>query len=340
VDTELASAVLLRAIDDAPDGILVVDRDGVIAFANPCAEALFGYGAGGLTGRSVDELVPDSLQGTHAAHRAAYMDHPRARAMGTGLDLHGRTAAGDEFPVEISLSPVGPSAEEGVVAIVRDVTDRRAADAELQRAFSELALIDDRERIARDLHDTVIQRLFAIGLSLQAGLGRTEDEGTRDRLELAIDEIDATIHDLRSAIFSLHSRRPTGSGARDEVLALVSEMSRMLAFHPSVRFEGLVDTEITPQVRDELIATLREALTNVAKHAGASRVQVSLSVAEEITLTVVDDGIGLPPNPSVGNGLGNMQSRAQGLGGTCDIEPVESGGTRVAWRVPRPTTSE
>jgi PAS domain S-box-containing protein len=337
VDTELASAVLLRAIDDAPDGILVVDRDGVIAFANPRAEALFEYTHGDLKGRNVDELVPNSLRGSHGAHRASYMEHPRTRAMGSGLDLHGQTAKGEEFPVEISLSPVGPNAEQGVVAIVRDVTDRRAAEAELQRAFSELALIDDRERIARDLHDTVIQRLFAIGLSLQAGLGRTEDDGTRVRLTLAIDEIDATIHDLRSAIFSLHSRRPTGSGARDEVLALVNEMARTLGFHPSVRFEGLVDTEITPNLRDELIASLREALTNVAKHAHASRVQISLAVADDIAFTVVDDGVGIPEQPKAGHGLGNMRSRSEALGGTCEIRPVESGGTRVAWRVPRPS---
>ena len=337
MDTELASAVLLRAIDDAPDGILVVDRDGVVAFANPRAEALFGYSPGDLNGKNVDELVPDASRGSHAAHRASYMKHPRARAMGTGLDLHGQTAKGERFPVEISLSPVGPNAEQGVVAIVRDVTDRRAAEAELQRAFSELALIDDRERIARDLHDTVIQRLFAIGLSLQAGLGRTEDDGTRERLTLAIDEIDATIHDLRSAIFSLHSRRPTGSGARDEVLALVNEMARILGFHPSVRFEGLVDTEVTPHLRDELIASLREALTNVAKHAQASRVQVSLTVADDIAFTVTDDGVGIPTHPNAGHGLGNMRNRAEALGGTCVIEPVENGGTRVAWRVPRPS---
>jgi PAS domain S-box-containing protein len=337
VDAQLASAVLLRAIDDAPDGILVVDRDGVIAFANPRAEALFGYSRGDLKGRNVDELVPDSVRGPHRAHRASYMEHPRTRAMGTGLDLHGQTAKGEQFPVEISLSPVGPNAEQGVVAIVRDVTDRRAAEAELQRAFSELALIDDRERIARDLHDTVIQRLFAIGLSLQAGLGRTEDEGTRERLTLAIDEIDATIHDLRSAIFSLHSRRPAGSGARDEVLALINEMARTLGFHPSVRFEGLVDTEITPHLRDELIASLREALTNVAKHAQASRVQVLLAVADDIAFMVVDDGVGIPANPGPGHGLGNMLGRAEALGGSCEIARFQNGGTRVSWHVPRPS---
>jgi signal transduction histidine kinase len=104
-----------------------------------------------------------------------------------------------------------------------------------------------------------------------------------------------------------------------------------------VRFEGLVDTEITPNLRDELIASLREALTNVAKHAHASRVQISLAVADDIAFTVVDDGVGIPEQPKAGHGLGNMRSRAEALGGTCEIRPVENGGTQVAWRVPRPS---
>ena len=270
-----------------------------------------------------------------AAHRNEYVTHPRTRPMGTGLELHGRHRTGDEFPVEISLSAVSTERSAGVIAIVRDVTTWRAADEALQRVFSELTLSEDRERIARDLHDTVIQRLFAIGLSLQGGLTRTDDEPTRVRIEGAIDEIDTAIRDLRSAIFSLHTRRAVGTGVRDEVLTLASETARALGFQPSVRFDGLVDAEITDTVRAELIPSLREALTNIVKHAGAKRVAVSVTVADEIVLTVTDDGIGITDAASGGGrGLGNMAKRAEALGGSCTIRPGETAGTVVEWRCP------
>jgi PAS domain S-box-containing protein len=326
--------VLLRAIESAPDGIIVVGADGNIVFANSMAERLFGYETGDLAGRNVDELIPDSLRAGHAAHRKNYMQHPRTRPMGTGLDLHGRRRSGEEFPVEISLSAVTTERSTEVIAIVRDVTARRAADEALQRAFSELTLSEDRERIARDLHDTVIQRLFAIGLSLQGGLTRTEDEATRTRIEGAIDEIDTAIRDLRSAIFSLHTRRAVGTGVRDEVVALATETARALGFQPAVRFEGLVDAEVTDDVREQLIPSVREALTNVVKHAQATRVSVSLSVTDEIVLIVTDNGVGMREADSGGRGLGNMAERAEALGGTCTLRAGESGGTVLEWRVP------
>jgi PAS domain S-box-containing protein len=339
VTDDLAGAinpsVLLRAIDDAPDGIFVVDRDGAIVFANPRAESIFGYGIGELNGVNVDALVPDSVRPGHANLRAGYMANPHARPMGSSLDLRGRRADGEEFPVEISLSPVGADAEEGVIAIVRDVSARRKADEALQHAFSELALVDDRERIARDLHDTVIQRLFAIGLSLQAGLGRASDDGTRERLTQAIDEIDATIHDLRSAIFSLHARRATGTSTRDEVLALIDEMEPTLGFRPSVRFDGLVDAEITATIREQLLPSLRESLTNVAKHAHAARVEIAVTVGDDVVMTVRDNGVGGATARAGGHGVANIAERARSLGGTCDLDAPNGGGTLVTWRVPR-----
>jgi PAS domain S-box-containing protein len=298
------------------------------------AEQLFEYEGDGLAGHHVDDLIPDRLRAGHAAHREQYMHHPRTRPMGTGLDLRGRRRSGEEFPVEISLSAVTTEQLTGVIAIVRDVTARRAADEQLQRAFSELTLSEDRERIARDLHDTVIQRLFAIGLSLQGGLTRTDDEATRVRIEGAIDEIDTAIRDLRSAIFSLHARRAVWTGVRDEVLALTSETARALGFQPSVRFDGLVDAEITDLVRAQLIPSLREALTNIVKHAQATRVSVSLTVTDQISLTVSDNGIGIADVVSGGRGLGNMAERAEALGGACEVRAGESGGTVVDWRVP------
>jgi PAS domain S-box-containing protein len=333
----LAGELLTSVVNAAPDGILVVDTEGVIQLANPMAERLFGYERGELTGVSVDVLLPERLRSGHAAHRAGYVAHPRTRAMGSGLDLRARRKSGDEIPVEIALSPVGHGPETHVIAIVRDVTERRAAAEELMTAHEQLALVDDRERIARDLHDTVIQRLFAVGLSLQAALSRTEDPALAERIHTAIDEIDATIRDIRTAIFSLHSRRATASGFRDLILSTAREAGRALGFDPHVEFDGPVESATDARIREQLIPTLREALSNVVKHANARRVSVAVRVLDDaIVLEVIDDGVGLrASNGAGGRGLGNMSERAVALGGRCEIRAGTDGGTHVVWRAPR-----
>ena len=300
--SDMTDAALRTAVDAAPDGILVVDEAGKIIFVNPMAEQLFEYERDELVGESVDRLLPDAARGTHAARRAAYMDRPRPRPMGSGLELLGRQRSGTVFPVEISLSPVRSGGQSLVIAVVRDVTDRREADEELTRAREALSLGDERERIARDLHDTVIQRMFAVGLSLQAIVTRAGDDPALERINQAIDDIDETIRDLRSTIFALHSRRAGTAGVRDAVIA---------------------------------ISTLREALSNVARHAHATRTEVEVSIQNGfLALCVRDNGAGLGDQPEAGNGLANISDRAQELGGTCSLTSPGSGGTIVEWRVP------
>ena len=334
-EPRLADDVLREALDAAPDGIVVVDGDGSIVFVNVMAQQLFGYSEAELRGMSVDELLPENVRGSHAGRRAEYAAHPRTRTMGTGLDLHGRRRSGAEFPVEISLSPLRTDDGLFVVAIVRDVTERRTTDEELQRAHQVLALVDDRERIARDLHDTVIQRLFAVGLSLQSALTRLEPGPALDRIELAVDEIDTTIRDIRSSIFALHTRRPLESSLREDVLVVAREAARALGFEPSIAIDGPVDTVVTEAIREHLLATLREALSNATKHAHASAVDIELSVGGKLLfLRIADDGVGLGDSGE-GNGLRNMAERAITLGGECSVTQRSSaGGTLVEWRVP------
>lgn len=331
----LSDDVLRQALDAAPDGVIVVDETGTIVFVNPMAGRLFEYPQADLLGESVDVLLPDTVRGTHAARRAEYAAHPRARSMGTGLELHGRRRSGEQFPVEISLSPLRTDGGLLVVAIVRDVTERRAADEELHRAHEVLALVEDRERIARDLHDTVIQRLFAVGLSLQAALTRIANDAAAERIQLAVDEIDTTIRDIRSSVFALHTRRPLAMSLRDDVLTIAREAERALGFEPSVAFGGPVDSVATDEIQEHVLATLREALSNVTKHAQASSVRLDLEVeAGQLHLRIEDDGVGIQRS-GVGNGLHNMSERAVALGGSCNIERVSNtGGTRVDWRVP------
>jgi two-component system, NarL family, sensor histidine kinase DevS len=334
-DSTFPAEILRQALDAAPDGIVVVDELGNIAAVNRMVEQLFGYGHDALVGMSVDELLPDALRAAHAGHRAEYVDHPRTRAMGSGLDLLARRRSGADFPVEISLSPLHAADRLFVVAIIRDVTERRGADEELRRVHEELALVDDRERIARDLHDTVIQRLFAVGLSLQGALTRAASDPVAERIQLAVDEIDVTIRDIRSAIFALHARRHTGESARDEITAVVRDAARVLGFEPIVAFDGPTDTVLTGDVREHVLATLREALSNVTKHAHATSVTVEIGVdGSELYLRVLDNGIGFAADGITGgNGVPNMQARAQAFGGRCTIDPAGGGGTQVEWRV-------
>jgi signal transduction histidine kinase len=207
----------------------------------------------------------------------------------------------------------------------------------------ELAVISDRERIARDLHDTVIQRLFATGLSLQgaARLAASNPE-VASRLESAVDDLDLTVKHIRTAIFGLESaRRSTtaGGGLRAQVLALAGEASGSLGFEPRVLFDGPVDSEVSSNAGAELVTVLREALSNAARHAGASSVDVEVVVAgDEVRLVVRDDGRGFDPSSPRDRGLGlrNMRTRAERLGGGLELRSSPDGsGTTLEWRAPR-----
>ncbi len=209
-------------------------------------------------------------------------------------------------------------------------------NARLHVTVQSLALIHDRERIARDLHDTVIQRLFAIGLSLQGTVRLVGDNPeVIDRVEQAVEDLDVTIRHIRSAIFGLSTAADSGDGVRDRVRSLMEETATVLGFEPRVVFDGPVDTMLPEAITADLLATIGEALTNVARHANATRVDVSLTVEDEVVLTVADDGVG-PPGPGTpgGRGLGNMAVRAERHGGTLRVVAGRIGGTILTWRAP------
>ena len=330
----LEPAVLATIVEGAPDGILVVDGSGRIVSVNRHLEELFGYDRDGLLGQPIEILVPDDARSAHAAQRGRYEVHPTARPMGAGLQLEGRRRDGSRLPVEISLSPVETATDRFTVAIVRDVSERVRAEEELRAAREELALLADRERIARDLHDTVLQRIFATGLSLQGTAARV-GAPARERLEAAVAELDTAIREIRTAIFSLHGPSPTGM-LRERVMAVAAEASRVLGFSPTVRFEGAVDTAVSDEAGEAVLSVLREALSNVARHAHATRVEIELSANDGIGLCVADNGAGLSPHArqAGGRGLANMEERAGALGGSCRISPGSTGGTVVRWWAP------
>jgi len=206
-------------------------------------------------------------------------------------------------------------------------------NARLHSKLRELTLFEDRERIARDLHDTVIQRLFATGLGLQGAARLAERPEVQARIHTAVDDLDETIRQIRTTIFALEA--PAGETIRQAVLEVAEDAGRALGFQPSVRFHGPVDAVVAGDLADHLLATVREALSNVVKHAGAHRVDVVLSVDDNIALRVVDDGVGFPEQPSsTGHGLGNMAARAAVYGGTLTTSARPEGGTTLVWTVP------
>ncbi len=197
-----------------------------------------------------------------------------------------------------------------------------------------LVLLEDRDRIARDLHDLVIQRLFATGLGLQGTLRLTRNPEVAQRLSSYVEALDDTIHEIRQAIFSLRSPAQKGRGLRHEVLAILHEAAKVLLFDPVARFEGPVDSAVPPAVAPQLTAVLREALTNIGRHAEASTALVELAVQDRVVrLTVRDDGIGLPEQRT-DSGLTNLARRAEELGGRLHTHPVAPHGTELIWQVP------
>jgi PAS domain S-box-containing protein len=332
-DAGLDDRVIWDVVEAAPDGIVMADRDGKVLLVNQRTEELFGYDRGELLGKSVDVLLPEGLRSAHAAHRSGYAANPRTRSMGAGIELLGRRRDGSEFPVEISLSPVSGSGATAVIATVRDVTDRLAVEAENRRIRHQLLVTEDRERIARDLHDTVIQRLFAAGMTLQGAAARVDDTEVRARVERAVDELDTTIREIRSAIFALQAPPDGGPGLRGELVRLTNELRPALGFSPRLQFDGAVET-IEPAIAENLLPVLREALSNVARHADASEVRVVVEVGDDVRLQVLDDGVGIPDSVVGGNGMGNLNARAEQLGGRCHARRRDGGGTVLEWWVP------
>ncbi|MBO1332919.1 GAF domain-containing sensor histidine kinase [Streptomyces sp. VRA16 Mangrove soil] len=230
------------------------------------------------------------------------------------------------------LTPLVGFAGQATLAL--ELSDRRR-DAE------QMSLLEDRDRIARDLHDLAIQRLFATGMTLQSAQRFVQHPEAAERLMRAVDDLDTTIKIIRSTIFGLRERDapPTGAGLRIRVVRAVEEAARVLGFTPALRMEGLVDVDVPGPVADDVLAVLGEALTNVARHAQASAAEVALVVrGGAVTLSVLDDGVGISTEPDAHrSGLANLAVRADQRDGTVTTEPREGGGTRLVWTVPLDT---
>ncbi|MFK3981028.1 GAF domain-containing protein [Micromonospora sp. NPDC050397] len=237
--------------------------------------------------------------------------------------------------VLIVAHPAGQARQADDVPLLTSFAAQAALALERARAQEErelLVVLEDRERIARDLHDVVIQRLFATGLQLQSTVPLTARAEVGRRINAAVDELDSTIRDIRRAIFEL--RTPMSAALRTEIRDAVDAAAEALGFRPALEISGPVDSAVPDAVRPDLLAVLREALSNAVRHAQATRVTVLVRVDRgRLLLTVTDDGVGAGPD-AARSGLVNMRDRALGHGGEFAVEPGRPRGTEVRWSVP------
>jgi signal transduction histidine kinase len=282
--------------------------------------------------------------------RALALVDEAVRALGDGplvdaVDVQVGDYVASVVPLRVRLAEGGTLVAlfDAEAARLRDVDERELlisfadhASLALDRALAVgdrelLAVLSDRERIARDLHDTVIQRLFAVGMQLQAvALSGGPELG--ERLRASVEDVDNTIRDIRATIFELQAQG--GETLRGDLHALAREYVPILGYSPTVRTSGPLDTVVPDVLREQLLPVLREALSNVARHAHATRVEVEVVIDQDtLRLTVLDDGVGLAGQVHE-SGLRNARDRAHLLGGDLDLTPARPHGLVLHWHAP------
>ncbi len=327
----------------APDAVVVADEHGEIVLVNQQTERMFGYDRSELLGRRVERLLPERFIGRHVGHRAGYMEDPRTREMGVGLELAGRRADGTEFPVDISLSAIEEEGGKLVTAFVRDATERKAQEALHRRDTERRALLghlvsvaeDERQRIAADIHDDSIQAMAAASIRLQILRRRLQGPDELMMLDELANTMDLAIERLRHLLFELRPPALDREGIVPALQLYLRESGTDVAYRLE---EGLQD-EPPPETRVILYRLAQEALTNVRKHARAEHALVLLDQREGgYLLRVSDDGVGFcvdEAEPVPGHlGLAAMRERAELAGGWLRIDSAAGAGTTVECWIP------
>lgn len=345
-----------RIFESAPNGFILVDEQGRLVMVNRMAEQLFGYDRSELIGQPVEVLVPTELRHGHKDHRRGYNRQPHTRAMGANLDLLAMRKDGSRFPVEIGLTPIPTAEGQLIVGSVVDLTARKKAEqeleqyrdhleqmvqektAELQRETEEKTKLEERQRLGRELHDSVSQALYGIGLGVRTALAQLdrEPEKAREALEYVLSLTDSGLTEMRALLFKL---RPQSLENVSLAQALASQLAAL-----KVRFE--LDTRAqTPEEEPALALELKhavfrialEALNNAVKHAHPTCLSLRLEYPDgDLVLEIEDDGAGFDPSRRFPghHGLESMRERAHRLGGSLQIESWPGKGTAVRCRLP------
>jgi signal transduction histidine kinase len=317
---EFADNLVVRAAAGPPGAELIGQRvpaaepmfAAVLTEATPTAFADFTYLVGEET----------AVLGEFGPAHAVPLGPPSAPVGGMLLAL--RNKGGDQFGRE-QLSLLASFADQAGLAL--ELADK-------QRQQRMLDVLADRDRIAGDLHDHVIQRLFAAGMSLQAIVRRIADLSARSRVTRVIGQLDETVREIRTSIFDLHTVHETEFGSlRRRMLDVVGETSTGTGISPSVRITGAIDSLVPESLAEHALAALREGISNAIRHAQATMITITVEAGADLVVEVTDDGIGMPADVAR-SGLHNLERRATMSGGSCTAKSQPAGGMRLTWRVP------
>ncbi|WP_342799913.1 GAF domain-containing sensor histidine kinase [Nocardia sp. No.11] len=307
--------------------------------------AAAGADAAVLVGRHIPVTDSHSAEAFRTGHKVT-ADSPAHNPIFDSVDKFGPVltlplrANGTVTGVLTTVFPAGSqqlgATDQTLMAAYADQAAVALQLAATQRRMRELDVYADRDRIARGLHDHVIQRLFAVGLSLQSTMQRTKTAEVRTRLDETIDDVQAIVQDIRHSIFDLQSNTATDSSSyRKRLHNIITEMTTDTGLRTTVRLAGPV-TVLESPLSDHVEAVLREALSNAVRHAKATTISIELVVRDEVTIEVADDGTGLDPDITRRSGLANLAARAEESGGTFTIRARDGGGTVLRWSAPLP----
>ncbi|ATA29309.1 two-component sensor histidine kinase [Mycobacterium lepraemurium] len=332
--TDAEQAIVLVPADPGGPGNPEVDTLVVSAAVGLPAAAVLGQrvpvrgSTSGAVFESGEPLITDEFRYpiqafTDAGRRPAIVMPLRARDEVVGV-------------IAIARGTKQPPFDESYLDLVRDFATHAAIALVLAAAREDarqLAVLAERERIAHDLHDHVIQRLFAAGMDLQGTLARVRSPEVADRLNRTLDDLQTIIEEIRTTIFALRSPAAVASDFRHRIQRVIAELTENRDLVTTVRMDGPM-TAVGAELAEHAEAVTAEAVSNAVRHSGASRLTVQIGVADMFTLDVIDNGRGIPAGNTRRSGLANMTRRAEQLGGSCEISSPPGGGTRVHWTAP------